>query len=394
MPVASSAAPLSLQPMSSEPNAFQTRDSQLRDGVAQPSTTNAIVWMLSGSLSGTDKSQTYSLMPPSVRVGRKPGSDLLLSHPTVSGQHARFDIRESELWLVELGSTNGTFVNGKRLLNEVQVKEDDLIQFAEVPFRVCRNHRRAAASTVHGNVSDQALALVQFDRFMEQRLVIPHFQPIIDLVSGGLLGYEVLARSKVIGLESCGAMFDVASRLNMEVELSRMLRWEGIREAISLPGSPRVFVNTHPLELQREGLLNSIIMARQLTAQTQLVLEIHEAAISDPKQMRELKENLRDLRVELAFDDFGAGQTRLAELTEARPDYLKFDISLIRGIDQAGAERQKLVHSLVGVTLDLGIVPLAEGVETESEAEVCRQLGFALAQGFHFGRPSPASSFC
>jgi EAL domain-containing protein (putative c-di-GMP-specific phosphodiesterase class I) len=392
MPVASSAAPLSLQPMSSEPNAFQTRDSQLRDGVAQPSTTNAIVWMLSGSLSGTDKSQTYSLMPPSVRVGRKPGSDLLLSHPTVSGQHARFDIRESELWLVELGSTNGTFVNGKRLLNEVQVKEDDLIQFAEVPFRVCRNHRRAAAST--GNVSDQALALVQFDRFMEQRLVIPHFQPIIDLVSGGLLGYEVLARSKVIGLESCGAMFDVASRLNMEVELSRMLRWEGIREAISLPGSPRVFVNTHPLELQREGLLNSIIMARQLTAQTQLVLEIHEAAISDPKQMRELKENLRDLRVELAFDDFGAGQTRLAELTEARPDYLKFDISLIRGIDQAGAERQKLVHSLVGVTLDLGIVPLAEGVETESEAEVCRQLGFALAQGFHFGRPSPASSFC
>jgi EAL domain-containing protein (putative c-di-GMP-specific phosphodiesterase class I) len=153
-------------------------------------------------------------------------------------------------------------------------------------------------------------------------------------------------------------------------------------------------VNTHPLELQREGLLNSIIMARQLTAQTQLVLEIHEAAISDPKQMRELKENLRDLRVELAFDDFGAGQTRLAELTEARPDYLKFDISLIRGIDQAGAERQKLVHSLVGVTLDLGIVPLAEGVETESEAEVCRQLGFALAQGFHFGRPSPASSFC
>lgn len=367
---------------------------QWRPGTGPQTTSDAIVWLLSGSLSGTDNAQNYSLSPPTVRVGRKPGSDLLLSHPTVSGQHARFDMRNDELWLTELGSTNGTFVNGKRLLGEIQIKEEDLIQFAEVAFRVRRNHRRAAASTVQGNVSDQALALVQFDRFMEQRLVTPHFQPIIDLINGSLLGYEVLARSKVIGLESCGAMFDIASRLNMEVELSRMLRWEGIREATTLSGSPKVFVNTHPLELQREGLLNSMIMARQLTSQTQLVLEIHEAAISDPKQMRELKERLRDLRVELAFDDFGAGQTRLAELTEARPDYLKFDMSLIRGIDQAGPERQKLVHSLVGVTLDLGITPLAEGIETESEAEVCRQIGFALAQGYHFGRPSPASSFC
>jgi EAL domain-containing protein (putative c-di-GMP-specific phosphodiesterase class I) len=389
MAVAPSAAPLSIQPISSD---FDS--AQWRSGSGPKTTNDAIVWLLSGSLSGTDNAQNYSLTPPSVRVGRKPGCDLLLSHPTVSGQHARFDMRGEELWLTELGSTNGTFVNGKRLVGEVQINEEDLIQFAEVAFRVRRNHRRAAASTVQGNVSDQALALVQFDRFMEQRLVIPHFQPIIDLVNGSLLGYEVLARSKVIGLESCGAMFDIASRLNMEVELSRMLRWEGIREATTLPGSPKVFVNTHPLELQREGLLNSMIMARQLTSQTQLVLEIHEAAISDPKQMRELKDRLRDLRVELAFDDFGAGQTRLAELTEARPDYLKFDMSLIRGIDQAGPERQKLVHSLVGVTLDLGITPLAEGIETESESEVCRQLGFALAQGYHFGRPSPASSFC
>lgn len=388
MAVAPSVAPLSFQP-----TPVEFASAQLEGRGTKHTTTDATVWILSGSLSGTDGPQNYSLTPPSVRVGRKPGSDLLLSHPTVSGHHARFDMRYDELWLVELGSTNGTFVNGKRLQGEIRIQEEDLIQFAEVAFRVRRNHRRAAASTVQGNVSDQALALVQFDRFMEQRLVIPHFQPIIDLISGALLGYEVLARSKVIGLESCGAMFDIAGRLNMEVELSRMLRWEGIREATTLPGSPKVFVNTHPLELQREGLLNSMIMARQLTSQTQLVLEIHEAAISDPKQMRELKERLRDLRVELAFDDFGAGQTRLAELTEARPDYLKFDMSLIRGIDQAGPERQKLVQSLVAVTLDLGITPLAEGIETESESEVCRQLGFALAQGYHFGRPSPASSF-
>jgi EAL domain-containing protein (putative c-di-GMP-specific phosphodiesterase class I) len=188
-------------------------------------------------------------------------------------------------------------------------------------------------------------------------------------------------------------MFDAAARLHMEVDLSRMLRWEGIRRATELPGNPKIFVNTHPLELQSDGLLNSMIMVRQLTQQASLVLEIHEAAISDPKQMRELKAKLKELRIELAFDDFGAGQTRLAELTEARPDYLKFDMSLIRDIDQAGPERQKLISSLINVTLDLGIAPLAEGIETAGEAEVCRQLGFQFAQGYHFGRPVSINSF-
>lgn len=362
-------------------------------GVKQSPSTQAIVWILAGSVNGREETQNYSLVPPKVRVGRKPGSELLLSNPTVSGSHAEFILRKDELWLVDLGSTNGTFINGKRITAETQIQEEDLIQFAEVPLRVRRNHRKMAASTVAGKSDEQAMALVQFDRLMEQRLVDPHFQTIIDLINGSTVGYEVLARSTVLGLESCGAMFDAAARLHMEVDLSRMLRWEGIRRATELPGSPKIFVNTHPLELQTDGLLNSMIMVRQLTQQASLVLEIHEAAISDPTQMRELKAQLKELRIELAFDDFGAGQTRLAELTEARPDYLKFDMSLIRDIDKAGPERQKLITSLVNVTLDLGIAPLAEGIETAGEAEVCRQLGFRFAQGFHFGRPASINCF-
>jgi EAL domain-containing protein (putative c-di-GMP-specific phosphodiesterase class I) len=362
-------------------------------GVKQSPSTQAIVWILAGSVYGKEETQNYSLVPPKVRVGRKPGSELLLSNPTVSGSHAEFILRKDELWLVDLGSTNGTFINGKRITTETQIQEEDLIQFAEVPLRVRRNHRKMAASTVAGNSDEQAMALVQFDRLMEQRLVDPHFQTIIDLINGSTVGYEVLARSTVLGLESCGAMFDAAARLHMEVDLSRMLRWEGIRRATELPGNPKIFVNTHPLELQSDGLLNSMIMVRQLTQQASLVLEIHEAAISDPKQMRELKAKLKELRIELAFDDFGAGQTRLAELTEARPDYLKFDMSLIRDIDQAGPERQKLISSLINVTLDLGIAPLAEGIETAGEAEVCRQLGFQFAQGYHFGRPVSIKTF-
>ena len=68
---------------------------------------------------------------------------------------------------------------------------------------------------------------------------------------------------------------------------------------------------------------------------------------------------------------------------------LKFDMKLVRGIDIAPKSKRQMVESLVHMTRDLGITPLAEGVETEEEATVCQQLGFELFQGFLFGSPIP-----
>jgi EAL domain-containing protein (putative c-di-GMP-specific phosphodiesterase class I) len=93
--------------------------------------------------------------------------------------------------------------------------------------------------------------------------------------------------------------------------------------------------------------------------------------------------------MELAFDDFGAGQARLIELTETLPDYVKFDVQLIRGIHAASAGRQKALATLVRLVHDLGIATLAEGVELAEERAACHQLGFDLAQGFYLGRPEP-----
>ena len=80
----------------------------------------------------------------------------------------------------------------------------------------------------------------------------------------------------------------------------------------------------------------------------------------------------------LAFDDFGAGQTRLMELVAIRPDCLKFDRQLIQDIHLAPAQRRKMLASLVEMTKDLGIVTLAEGIECSEEGEVCQELGFEL----------------
>jgi EAL domain-containing protein (putative c-di-GMP-specific phosphodiesterase class I) len=333
--------------------------------------------------------QQVLVAPTPFSVGRRPGSSLQINSKTVSGLHATLTIEGDELWVDDSGSTNGTYVNGQRIAGKVVLREEDLLQFADIAFRVRSTRRATTCHTMAGDMCNQALALVQFDRLMQNRLVTPFYQPIVDMCTGRYIGFEVLARSRLYGLETCQAMFDAASQLNMEVELSRMLRWEGVRMAMSLPLGSKIFLNTHPLEIQREGLVDSMATARQLSMEMPLILEVHEAAVTDPAQMRELRSQLKDLNIGIAYDDFGAGQTRLTELIEAPPDYLKFDMSLIRGIDKASPERQRMLGSLVQIVIDLGVNPLAEGIETPEEADICRNLGFLTAQGYHFGRPAP-----
>lgn len=369
-----------------------TIDSVAFDRLRRSTAVVGDVWFLSGALQPQDSLRHLPIDEPEFVVGRKAGNSIQLQFNTVSGRHAQLNVRSGRLYLTDLGSTNGTYVNGKRVTDEVAINEEDLIHFAEAPFRVLRQSPTGQTSgTIAKNVCDEALALVQFDRMMSQRLVRPHFQVIIDFEDEEAVGYEVLGRGSVFGLESVGAMFHAAEQLNLEVELSRLLRWEGIRVGRELPGHPTLFVNTHPKEMADSiGLIDSLIKVREMSGNTDLVLEIHEAAITNRQLLSELSAAMKDLEIKLAFDDFGSGQARLAELIESRPDFVKFDISLIRSIDTADAQRRRMLQTLVHMVRDLDICALAEGVETLEEANACKEIGFDLGQGYHYGRPSPA----
>ncbi|TWU51885.1 EAL domain-containing protein [Rubripirellula reticaptiva] len=352
------------------------------------------VWFLSGPTQPGEGVMHIPVDGNPYVVGRKSGVSLKLQFRTVSGSHASMWVDNGILMLRDMGSTNGTYVNGNRLAPNapIAISEEDLIHFAEAPFRVRRQSPTGMSNGTYAeNVCDQALALVQFDRLMSERLVKPHFQAIVDMKDSQAIGFEILGRGSVFGLESVGAMFQAAEQLNLEVELSQLLRWEGIRVGRDLPERPTLFVNTHPREMEDgDGLIKSLINLRDMTGGTDLVLEIHESAVTNPKLMQTLSSALRDLNIRLAYDDFGSGQARLAELIEARPNFVKFDISLVRAIDRANEQRRRMLETLVTMVRDLDIVALAEGIETAEEAEVCKEIGFELAQGFFFGRPTPA----
>ena len=188
-----------------------------------------ISWSISGQLRHGDPIQKFAINSNSFRIGRAPQASLCISRQTVSGRHAELIPGPNALRVRDLRSTNGTFINGVRLTGEQEIHEGTLLQFADVVFRVVRDQAEVNQQTMQGASSDQALALVQFDKLMSERAVVPHFQPIVKMKDQEAIGYEVLARSRLFGLRDPKAMFSAAKFLDLEPELSRMMRWEGVR---------------------------------------------------------------------------------------------------------------------------------------------------------------------
>jgi EAL domain-containing protein (putative c-di-GMP-specific phosphodiesterase class I) len=350
-------------------------------------------WLLFGKMSASGESCNKLIDPIPFRIGRRPEASLTLPRATVSGLHAELFTVEDRLFARDLASTNGTFINGERLYDVAELKADDVIQFADVALRVMYAPPKTESHTMSENFCDHALARVQFDKLMREEIVTPYFQPIVDLRTGVTEAFEVLARSRLIGLETPGRMFAVASDLQMEARLSDLMRRKGVEVSQNFREIPPIYLNTHPTEFENDADWEWVDRLRAMAPVQKLVIEVHEAAVTDVISVARFRAILRDYDIGLAFDDFGVGQARIAELAAIRPDCLKFDRRIITGLDQADASQQRFVRGLVEAIRDIGVTPLAEGIETLGEQQICTEIGFEMAQGYFLGMPRPIETY-
>ena len=361
------------------------------NAVGTPTTVDE--WILSGRLTPDGDLRSIIVFPLPFLVGRRTGLSLTLLRETVSGLHARIFSRNQRLFVQDLDSTNGTYLNGVRLLGEQELFDNDLLQFADAAFRVVRRQADSPSHTRHESLRDQALALVQFDHMLSQGAVTPYYQPIIELAGGQPVAYEALVRSRFVGLETPESMFAAARQLGLVTEFSQYCRREAVEKSGQFPELPHLFLNTHPSEVPGQPFLESCEKLRRIAPLQQITIEIHEAAMTQLAAMVELCRSLEALEITVAFDDFGAGQARIGELSEVRPRYVKFDRSLIHGLPSADNSRRRVLSGLVETVRDIGIVALAEGVETVEEAAACVDLGFTQAQGYLYGTAMPAAYY-
>lgn len=322
--------------------------------------------------------------------------DLTIDSPVVSGAHAELFQNSGILYVRDSGSTNGTFVNGNRITGDTPLFDGAVLEVGDTAFRVMchvRDQNGVSSSslfmkTCFANDAFEAVKRRGFAQMLSEGEALPCYQTIHCLKTGAVVGYEYLVRSSYAGLETAGQLFEQARRAGREVELSMFCRRQALHFSRLIDPSVPVFVNTHPLEPLLEGVVPQMVELREMYPDRDMVLEIHEAANTDPVLVKELRRQLADVNVKLAFDDFGCGQARMRELISASTDYIKFDPSLIRELLQVSPDQLKFFASIIHGIQAEGVITVAEGVETEAMADVCRRIGFDLVQGYLFSKPT------
>lgn len=230
-------------------------------------------------------------------------------------------------------------------------------------------------------LGDHAGLEVAFDRAIAQAWMA--YQPIVRAASGILYGYEALLRSDDAVLGGPGPLIDAAERLGRQADLGRAVQVAVLSSARRLVGEGlSLFVNAQARDLEPAWA------APLKNLPARLVLEVTErSALSSIPDLRRRVSGLRAAGVRVAIDDLGAGYAGLTSFAALEPDIVKLDMALVRDLDREPVNR-KLVSSLCSVCRELGILTVAEGIETEAERNAARAVGCDLLQGYLIGRPS------
>jgi diguanylate cyclase (GGDEF)-like protein len=227
-----------------------------------------------------------------------------------------------------------------------------------------------------------------------------YYQPIVDLAGGRVVGAEALLRWRhpERGLLTPGQFLAVAEDTGQILEIGRWVfdqacrqlrRW---RDRGDVDEDWTLWVNISPVQLEQPGattLFTEMLRAHSVPPRA-LGLEITETAIiRDVEATVADLDRLRSLGVRLAIDDFGTGFSSLSWLRRCPVDQVKIDGSFVQGVGR-DPEDTAIVESCIALSRALGHVAVAEGVETERQALVLRELGCTLGQGYFLGPPRPA----
>jgi len=223
--------------------------------------------------------------------------------------------------------------------------------------------------------------------------IVTLYQPILDLRDRRMLGHEVFTRGPSgSSFEDPEQLFGVAARAGRLVEVERLCRIRALDSSRHhLPAGSKLFLNTSAQALDDPDVAGAGFV-RRVDAQgldhRDVVLEITERVTPDQRQRsRAVLAELKRAGFRVAIDDMGAGYSSLQAIVELEPDYMKFDVSLVRHIDRSLIKRS-LLEALVELSQKVGAEVIAEGIEDESELLTLRELGVRLGQGRFLASPA------
>ncbi|HEX5240437.1 MAG TPA: EAL domain-containing protein [Candidatus Limnocylindrales bacterium] len=230
---------------------------------------------------------------------------------------------------------------------------------------------------------------------IESGALTPVYQPIVELATGRILGYEGLVRvPRESAFANTGALFDAAEAAGRVQDLDRAALDAVLGGAAALPPTSVVSLNVSPQTLESGELTATAFLAilrRHRVSPSQVILELTEReAVREPERLRDALRGVQVAGVRVAADDVGAGNAGLRLLSQFQFDVVKIDLSLVQGGSLRATGRDhshSVLTSLVQMAGRLGAMTIAEGVETPEQLATIRELGITAGQGYLLGRP-------
>jgi len=220
------------------------------------------------------------------------------------------------------------------------------------------------------------------------------YQPIVSTADARVTGYETLLRwnHPVKGPVSPADFIPIAEECGMIEAIGEWVLRTACKDAAAWPGTIRVAVNVSPIQFANPGLpaIVASALATSGIAAGRLELEITESVfVNDSMSSEKMFASLKGLGVRLSLDDFGTGYSSLGYLKKAPFDKIKIDQSFVKGAAVAGNRNAAIVKAIVTLADTLGMETTAEGVETQDEIVLIRELGCTSIQGWVYGKAVP-----
>jgi EAL domain-containing protein (putative c-di-GMP-specific phosphodiesterase class I) len=336
-------------------------------------------------------------------IGRDESADFCVESSRVSRKHIVIDRQDAGFTLRDLESTNGTYVNGKRI-TEATLTDGDAIVIAdfELTFFSGLPQQRATATQVmtqpvaerFADANDLIMQVRRLHERLTHRSIQSYFQPIVRLETGDVYGFEAIrelgdlpGESRQAELLMDGTECRLTDRINQQHRLC------AAEQAKLLEDSTHLFFGLKVAEVSADFAPESLDRLVDVVAgKQQLVAEVPETAVCDIPYFRQFVADLRQRGIEVAYGGFCMGPSQIAEWRTIAPDYLKLAPAAVRGIRRASSG-WRMLESLLDATRDLGCAVIAVGIDNESDAQCLRDLGCAYAQGDYFGHAEPITAY-
>jgi EAL domain-containing protein (putative c-di-GMP-specific phosphodiesterase class I) len=269
-------------------------------------------------------------------------------------------------------------------LSVEQLQETAIVSAQTHRILVLRRIAIELASAAWRPAEDRTSLQQLFDRGLQSLWMA--YQPVVSCKEKRIVSYEALLRTDEPTMVNPCVFLSAAERLDRMVEMGRIVR---DRVAAQLPSAPVpfIFVNVHGSDLLDDHLYDPGSALSKVA--DRVVLEVTErASLASVPDVGARVDRLRALGFRIALDSLGSGYAGLASFTTLKPTFVKYDMSLVRGVDSSPT-RRKVISAMTALFAETGVNAVAVGVETESECRTLVELGVDLMQGHLFARPGP-----